>query len=75
MKHYVTLVQGDSASATCACYAYGSKPEAMAKFHHEMEYANSLGTTTTICSVMNENGAVVAVEKFTALPDSIGGGE
>lgn len=68
MKHFVTLVQND---ATAACFAYDTKAAALAKFHHEMEYASTSGTTT-LCTVMNANGAIVANEKYTA---PIEGGE
>ena len=64
MKHFVTIVQNDS---TCACFAYDEKTAAIAKFHHEMEYACNAGITT-LCSVMNSNGTVVASEKYTAPP-------
>lgn len=64
MKHFVTIVQNDS---TCACFAYDDKTSAVAKFHHEMEYACNAGITT-LCSVMNANGIIVANEKFTAPP-------
>lgn len=69
MKHFVTLIQNDT---TAACFAYDTKAAALAKFHHEMEYANTNGTTTTLCTVMNANGAVIANEKYTA---PIEGGE
>lgn len=64
MKHIVTIVQNDS---TCACFAYDSKATAMAKYHHEMEYAYNAGITT-LCTVMNSNGATAAIEKYTAQP-------
>ena len=62
MKHFVTLIQDNS---TAACFSYDSKPEAMGKFHTEMAYAMSQGVTT-LCAVMNENGAIIANEKHTA---------
>lgn len=62
MKYYVTIAQNDS---TCACFAYDEKPAAMAKFHHEMEYACNAGITT-LCMVANSNGALLANEKYTA---------
>lgn len=76
MKHFVTIVQNDS---ICACYAYDDRTSAMAKFHHEMEYACNAGITT-LCSVMSANGDTVACEKHTAPPapepdPEINGGE
>lgn len=62
MKHFVTLIQNNS---TAACFAYDGKPEAMGKFHTEMAYAMSQGVTT-LCTVMNENGGIIANEKYTA---------
>ena len=69
MKHYVTLIQNDT---TAACFAYDTKSEALAKFHHEMEYASTSGTTT-LCSVMNASGAIISVEKYTAQTEPEGG--
>lgn len=69
MKHYVTLIQNDT---TAACFAYDTKAEALAKYHHEMEYASTSGNTT-LCSVMNANGAIIAVEKYTAPAEPEGG--
>lgn len=62
MKHFVTLVQNNN---TCTAFAYDSKNDALAKFHHEMEYACIAGITT-LCTVMNENGGIIANEKYTA---------
>ena len=64
MKYFVTVIQNDS---TCACYAYEKKPDAMAKFHSEMAYRHET-RTSTVCSVLNSNGDVVAKEKYTAPP-------
>lgn len=62
MKYYVTLVQNET---TCACYAFDTKQLAMARFHHEMEYAYTAGITV-LCCVMSEFGAIAAVEKHSA---------
>lgn len=62
MKHYVTIIQNDT---TAACFAYENKSAALAKFHHEMEYA-STSRVTTLCTVMNAGGAIIANEKYTA---------
>lgn len=64
MKYFVTIIQNEE---TCACFAYDSKSGALAKFHHEMEYAMNAGVTT-LCCVMNANGVIVACEKHTAPP-------
>ena len=64
MKHFVTIIQNDS---TCACFAYDNKPAAMGKYHTEMAYAMNAGITT-LCSVMNSAGTVIATEKYTAPP-------
>ncbi|MBR3267907.1 MAG: hypothetical protein IKI58_04155 [Oscillospiraceae bacterium] len=62
MKHFVTTIQNDT---TCSCFAYDDRTSAMAKFHHEMEYACSAGITT-LCIVANSSGSIVASEKYTA---------
>ena len=70
MKHFVTLIQNDS---TAACFVYDSKQAAMGKFHTEMSYAMT-ANITTLCSVMNANGSIVTVEKFTAQSEPENGG-
>lgn len=62
MKYIVTLVQNES---TCTAYSYDTKDSALAKFHHEMEYAISSGITT-LCTVMNSNGNILQNQKYTA---------
>ena len=69
MKHYVTLIQNET---TAACFAYDTKADALARYHHEMEYASTSGTTT-LCSVMSASGAIIAVEKYTAPTEPEGG--
>lgn len=63
MKHYVSIIKEDSR----AIFEYADKTGAMAKYHHEMEYAMNAGITT-LCTVMNANGDTVAKEKYTAPP-------
>ena len=60
MKYFVTVVQNDS---TCACFAYENKPDAMAKYHSEMAYRHA-SRTSTVCSVINSNGDIVAKERY-----------
>ena len=62
MKHFVSIIQNDE---TCACFAYPDRAAAVTKFHTEMAYAAN-ANVTTLCIVVNANGAVVCSEKFTA---------
>lgn len=62
MKYIVTLVQGEN---TAAALIYESKQAALAKFHHEMEYAIN-AEITTLCTVMNSNGNILQNQKYTA---------
>lgn len=62
MKHFVTIIQNDS---TCACFSYDDKAGAMSKYHSEMAYAMNAGVTT-LCTVMNASGGIIANEKYTA---------
>ena len=71
MKHFVSIIQNDE---TCACFAYPDKDAAVAKFHHEMEYAVNAGLTT-LCMVVSANGAIVRNEKYTAPAPKPDGGE
>ena len=71
MKHVVTIVQNEE---TTASFIYPDKAQAMAKFHSEMAYAHSVGVTT-LCSVMNAAGSVVATDKYTAPAPEIEGGD
>lgn len=71
MKHIVTIVQNDSITAS---YIFDTKEAAMSRFHTEMASGHASGTTT-LCSVMSANGALVVVDKFTAQPASSEDGE
>lgn len=62
MKYIVVILQSNE---TTASFVYSEKSGAMAKFHHEMEYANN-ANITTLCMVVNSNGAILANEKYTA---------
>lgn len=62
MKYAVTLVQNET---VCAAYLFDTKPEAMARYHHELEYAYT-ACAETMCCVVNTNGAMLASEKCTA---------
>ncbi len=62
MKHFVSIIQNDD---VCACFAYPDKTAAVAKYHTEMAYAAN-ANITTLCVVVNANGAVVCSEKYTA---------
>lgn len=63
MKYYVTVIKDDSR----ACYEYEDKTAAMASFHTEMAYACN-AKISTLCVVVNSNGTIVKVEKYTAPP-------
>lgn len=62
MKHFVTIIQNDE---VCACYAFDSRKDAMARYHSELAYAMNAGITTMVV-VVNSNTSVVASEKYTA---------
>lgn len=72
MKHYVTVIKDDSR----ACYEYEDKTAALASFHTEMAYACN-AKISTLCVVVNSNGTIVKVEKYTAppAPVEVEGGE
>lgn len=63
MKHYVAIIEDDSR----ALFEYADRTAAMAKFHHEMEYAMN-ANITALCAVLNANGDTVVKEKYTAPP-------
>lgn len=63
MKYYVTIIKDDSR----ACYEYEDKTAAMASFHTEMAYACN-AKISTLCVVVNFNGTIEKVEKYTAPP-------
>ena len=71
MKYCVTLIQNES---TCAAYLFDTKSAAKARFHHEMEYANT-EDVTTVCMVTDTNGGIIASDKHTAIPDPVEGGD
>lgn len=64
MKHYLVKIQNGT---TCACFAYDSKADAMAAYHTELAYRSS-GRASTLCVVINENGSIIASEKYVAPP-------
>ena len=64
MKHFVTIIQNDE---VCACYAFDSRKDAMARFHGELSYAMNAGITTMVV-VTNRYATTVAAEKYTAPP-------
>lgn len=64
MRYAVTLIQNDTIAA---CMLYDEKKAALAKYHHEMEYACN-ADVTTLCMVATTNGAIIASEKYTAPP-------
>ena len=70
MKHYTAIIKEDSR----AIYEYADRTAAMAKFHHEMEYAMNAGITT-LCAVLNANGDTIAKEKYTAPQPVVEDGE
>lgn len=71
MKYITLELQNEE---TTASFVYGNKSEAMAKFHHEMEYACNAGITT-LCLVVDSNGRLYANEKYTAPAPAEGGEE
>ena len=70
MKHYTAIIKEDSR----AILEYADRTAAMAKYHHEMEYAMNAGITT-LCVCMNANGDTVAKEKYTAPAPAVEDGE
>lgn len=72
MKYCVVIIQNES---TTASYMFDKKSDAIARFHHEMEYANN-ANITTVCTVVNTDAVVIASEKHTAEPPAAAeGGE
>lgn len=62
MKYYLTIVQN---KITCACFVYDSEDAAKAAFHSELAY-RAPERTSTLCIISNENGAIIAVDKYRA---------
>lgn len=70
MKHYVAIIKDDSR----ALNEYADRTEAMAAYHHEMEYALNAGITT-LCMCINAQGDTVAKEKYNAPAPAVEDGE
>lgn len=63
--YFVTLVQRNSAGETASVTTvYNSKKAALEKFFYEMYYATNQNLAYTLCTIMDEDGAIHKSDVF-----------